>query len=92
MEQPAIWPFLPGSEPVYVTRAEGAYLYLTDGRKILDAAGGCIVSNIGHGVVEVADAVRDALVNCTFIMPPWLTPEREALVNELRAHWLPPGE
>jgi len=90
MEQPAIWPFLPGSEPVYVTRAEGAYLYLTDGRKILDAAGGCIVSNIGHGVVEVADAVRDALVNCTFIMPPWLTPEREALVNELRAHWLPP--
>ena len=90
MQQPAIWPFVPGSEPVYVARAEGAYLYLTDGRKILDAAGGCIVSNIGHGVVEVADAVRDALVNCTFIMPPWLTPEREALVNELRAHWLPP--
>ena len=89
MNQPAIWPFVSGSEPVSVSRAEGAYLYLADGSKILDAAGGCIVSNIGHGVVEVADAVRDALINCTFVMPPWLTPERHALVDELREHWLP---
>jgi adenosylmethionine-8-amino-7-oxononanoate aminotransferase len=90
MNQPAIWPFVPSSEPVSVSRAEGAYLYLADGSKILDAAGGCIVSNIGHGVVEVADAVRDALIRCTFVMPPWLTPQRQALVNELREHWLPP--
>jgi len=90
MNQPAIWPFVPSSDPVSVSRAEGAYLYLADGSKILDAAGGCIVSNIGHGVVEVADAVRDALINCTFVMPPWLTPQRQALVNELREHWLPP--
>ena len=90
MHQPVNWPFVPGSMPISVSHAKGAYLYLTDGRKILDAAGGCIVSNIGHGVTEVADAVREALINCTFIMPPWLTPERQALVAELQKHWLPP--
>ena len=84
------WPFVPAKQVVSISRAKGAYIYTRDGQKILDAAGGCIVSNIGYGVEEVANAVRDSLKNCTFVMPPWLTEEREALVDELREHWLPP--
>lgn len=85
-----IWPFVPSKRVMSIQRAEGNYIYTKEGQKILDAAGGCIVSNIGYGVEEVADAVSQAIKNCTFVMPPWLTEEREALINELREHWLPP--
>ena len=40
------WPFLKQSWGMQVIRSEGAYLYTSDNRKILDAAGGAIVSNI----------------------------------------------
>ena len=40
-----------------VERGEGMYLYDTAGRRYLDAAGGALVVNIGHGVVEVAEAM-----------------------------------
>ena len=88
-EQNVKWPFLPAQTPTEITHAEGAYLYRKDGKKILDAAGGAVVANIGHGRPEVADAVRDALVNASYVIPLWLTPERENLVNELTTHWLP---
>jgi adenosylmethionine-8-amino-7-oxononanoate aminotransferase len=73
-----------------LSHAEGAYLYMKDGQKILDAAGGAIVTSIGHGRREVADAIHKAVMNASYIVPPWLTPEREALVRELMEHWLPP--
>lgn len=90
MNQQAIWPFLPAANPLELDHAEGAYLYLKDGSKILDAAGGAIVTNVGHGRRAVADAIADAIMNATYVVPPWLTPEREALVHELQQHWLPP--
>ncbi len=40
-----------------VDRGEGVYLYDTAGRRYLDAAGGALVVNIGHGVTEVAEAM-----------------------------------
>lgn len=87
---PAIWPFLAGKSLTSLSHARGSYLYLKNGSKILDAAGGAIVTNIGHGRLEVADAIHQAIMNATYVVPPWLTPEREALVHELREHWLPP--
>jgi adenosylmethionine-8-amino-7-oxononanoate aminotransferase len=32
-----------------VVRTSGAYLYTDDGREIIDAAGGALVTNIGQG-------------------------------------------
>lgn len=40
-----------------INRAEGVFLYGTDGRKILDLVSGVAVSNIGHANREVKDAV-----------------------------------
>ena len=68
--------------------AEGVYLHTADGGKILDAAGGAIVANIGHGDERVAKAVYEATINCTYVVPPWLTPSRQALADELHDHWL----
>ncbi|CAK9784965.1 adenosylmethionine-8-amino-7-oxononanoate aminotransferase [Cutaneotrichosporon oleaginosum] len=39
------------------TRAEGNYLYMSDGSRILDASGGAAVVSVGHGVPEIIAAV-----------------------------------
>jgi adenosylmethionine-8-amino-7-oxononanoate aminotransferase len=84
------WPFLP-SRAIRVVRGEGAWLIADDGRRILDAAGGAIVVNVGHGRAEVMEAVAAAGAASAFVVPTWRTPEREALVERLRRDWLPGG-
>tara|TARA_B100001142_G_C14314805_1_gene648049 strand:- start:554 stop:1870 length:1317 start_codon:yes stop_codon:yes gene_type:complete len=83
------WPFLKQTWGIEFERSKGAYLYTKDGRKILDAAGGAIVSNIGYGREEVAQVIAKAVRDNSYILPPFLTPEREALLDELREYWLP---
>ena len=84
------WPFLKQTWGIEFEKSDGMYLYTKEGQKILDAAGGAIVSNIGYGREDVAEAVADAIKNNSYILPPFLTPEREALLDELREYWLPP--
>ncbi len=83
------WPFIPAVRNVSIVRAEGAYLETADGHRILDAAGGAIVVNVGHGRACVVEAVAEATATATYVVPPWLTPSRVALVERLRADWLP---
>jgi adenosylmethionine-8-amino-7-oxononanoate aminotransferase len=40
-----------------VARAEGVYMWDTDGRRYIDASSGPVVSNIGHGNVRVREAM-----------------------------------
>ena len=82
------WPFLGGAAS-RVDFAKGAWITLKDGRRILDAAGGAIVANVGHGSERVAAAVAEASRRTSYAVPPWLTAEREALLEELHTHWLP---
>jgi adenosylmethionine-8-amino-7-oxononanoate aminotransferase len=49
-----------------VDRGQGVYLYDTAGRRYLDAAGGALVVNIGHGVAEVAEAMAAQAQRVTF--------------------------
>jgi len=84
------WPFLPATRNVHIVRAEGAYLTTKQGQRILDAAGGAIVANVGHGRASVAHAVADTTLTESYVVPTWLTPSREALVERLRRDWLPP--
>lgn len=83
------WPFIHNENALKIVRSEGCYLYQEDGTRILDACGGAIVTNVGHGREEVADAVRESTLNTGFVVPPWLTPEREQLVDRLQEYWLP---
>jgi len=46
-----------GHDYPIVDRGESVYLYDTAGRRYLDAAGGALVTNIGHGVREIAEAM-----------------------------------
>jgi adenosylmethionine-8-amino-7-oxononanoate aminotransferase len=49
--------FLGGDVPI-AARAEGATIWDADGRAYLDAAGGAIVVNVGHGRQSVVDAME----------------------------------
>jgi adenosylmethionine-8-amino-7-oxononanoate aminotransferase len=40
-------------------RGEGLYLFDTDGRRYIDASGGPVLVNIGHGVDEVVEAIAE---------------------------------
>ncbi len=84
-------PFIPGPRPLLIERAEGAYLHGSDGRRILDAAGGAIVGNIGYGRADVAEVARRAAAETGYVVPVWATPERVALRDRLVANWLPAG-
>jgi len=81
----------PGAVPLAIARADGATLYTPDGRAILDAAGGAVAVNVGHGRAEVAEAVARALRDTSYVVPVFATESRVALVDRLREHWLPPS-
>ena len=85
--------FVPGSPaaPFAVERAEGAYLITPEGRRILDAAGGAIVVNIGHGRREVAEVAAQALEHLTYVVPTFATEAKAGLVERLTERWLPEG-
>ena len=74
-----------------VAATEGCFLITRDGRRILDAAGGAIVVNIGHGRAEVAEAHAKALRQVDYVVPPFATEQRVRLVERLRDRWLPDG-
>lgn len=50
-----------------VERGEGVYLYDTDGRRYLDASGGPLVANIGHGVALVAEAMAEQAAQVAYV-------------------------
>ena len=83
--------FIPrgGSAPLEIERAEGAWLYRSNGERILDAAGGAIVANIGHGRSEVADAMAEAAAHEAYVVPVFATASRLRLMDRLRKDWLP---
>src|SRR5450755_3340504 len=54
-----------GGTPVFVSRAEGAYLYGADGRRYVDYVGSWGPMILGHAFPPVVEAVRDAATRGT---------------------------
>ena len=48
-------------------RSQGVWIETQDGKRYLDASGGAVVVNIGHGRTEIADAVHKALLQHSFL-------------------------
>ncbi|HVR29568.1 MAG TPA: aspartate aminotransferase family protein [Thermoanaerobaculia bacterium] len=85
------YPFAARGVPFQVKRTEGCYLVTPDGRRVLDAAGGAIVVNIGHGRREVAEVYASAAEEATYVVPPFVTESRARLTERLLDRWVPPG-
>jgi len=52
-----------------IERAEGIYVWDTDGKKYVDAIGGMWCTNIGAGSKEMADAIAQQILTCNFANP-----------------------
>ena len=69
--------------PVAVA-SEGAWVTAADGRRFLDAAGGAVVVNVGHGERAVIDAVVEQLGRTQYVHGTMFTTETlERYANEL---------
>lgn len=83
--------FTPQAAGPVIVRGEGIELITSTGDRILDAAGGALVTNIGYGRDEVVDAVAASMRRVGYVVPLWATPERQELADLLSDHWLPTG-
>jgi adenosylmethionine-8-amino-7-oxononanoate aminotransferase len=77
-------------QPLFIDRAEGPWLYTSDGRKILDAGAGAVVVNIGQGRAELAQVAAEQVERLNYIVPAWSSAARERLTERL-AGWTPAG-
>jgi adenosylmethionine-8-amino-7-oxononanoate aminotransferase len=48
-------------------RGKGIYLWDADGRRYIDASGGPVVVNLGHGVAEVAQAMAEQAAQVAYV-------------------------
>jgi adenosylmethionine-8-amino-7-oxononanoate aminotransferase len=72
-------------------RAYDVWIEDDRGNRFLDASGGPLVVNLGHGREEIAKAVRDQILGYDYTHPTmFTTPVVEALARSLAAH-APPG-
>jgi adenosylmethionine-8-amino-7-oxononanoate aminotransferase len=72
--------------PLRAVGAEGCFVYDSDGRRYLDAAGGAIVVNVGHGDPEVVAALQSASI-LDYAHPSVFTSEAvESYAAELAPH------
>ncbi len=84
--------FVPSSFPALVVeRTEGVWFHTDSGARVLDAGGGAVVTNIGHGRREIVEEATRALSRLDYVIPLVATEARVRLVEELVEHWLPPG-
>lgn len=73
-------------DPLRVVRAEGNYLTLSNGQRILDATGGAAVSCLGHGNARVKKAIADQMDTVSYCHSLFFsTSAAENLANELVA-------
>src|SRR5918992_682387 len=74
-----------------VIRGEGCWLYDADGKRYLDACGGAFVSNLGHGVGEIAEAMAEQARRVAYVSGASMTHDAvEDLAGQLAA--LAPGD
>ncbi len=75
---------LPGVPPILIIKTEGVYLHDSYGRKIIDASGGPMAVNIGHGRKEVAEAAARVLGQVSYILPVFASEVRIELVKKIK--------
>jgi adenosylmethionine-8-amino-7-oxononanoate aminotransferase len=75
------------ADPPVAVRAEGSTIWDSTGREYLDAAGGAIVVNVGHGRREIAAAMADQAGRLAYAHGSAFTTEPlEAYAREVAVH------
>ncbi|WP_257350460.1 aspartate aminotransferase family protein [Pseudalkalibacillus decolorationis] len=56
-----------GAQYPEVSYGKGIYLYDTEGNRYLDGASGAVTANIGHGVTEIIEAMKEQAEKISFV-------------------------
>ena len=70
-----------GWEPTMIERAEGIYMYTTDGRQIIDGCSGLLNINIGHSNRHVLEAMKAQMEKLCFVSPGFGTEPKARLAQ-----------
>jgi taurine---2-oxoglutarate transaminase len=54
-------------DPIIMDRAEGIYMWDTDGKQYIDFCSGLLCVNIGHSNQHVLDAMKKQMEKCTYV-------------------------
>lgn len=74
-----------------IVRGEGVYLFDDSGKRYLDACGGAMVANIGHGVKEIAAALALQTCEVSYVNGTAFTNEPVEELADFLARKTPPG-
>lgn len=77
------WSKQSGLNPIHIERAEGVYLYDSDGKRYLDFSSQLMNVNIGHGNQRITEAVRRQMEQVSYVYPGMVTDVRGALGQKL---------
>jgi taurine--2-oxoglutarate transaminase len=84
------WSKQTGLDPLCIERADGVYIYDYDGKRYIDFSSQLMNANIGHGRIEVADAVYQQMQQLSYVTPGMATRVRGELGERLAA--ITPGD
>jgi taurine--2-oxoglutarate transaminase len=73
------WSKQGGLNPIHAEKAEGVYLYDTDGKRYIDFSSQLMNVNIGHGNQKVVEAVNEQMQKLQFVYPGMATDPRGEL-------------
>ncbi len=74
-----------------IVRGSGVYLFDDSGKRYLDACGGAMVCNVGHGVPEIADALAEQARKVSYVNGTAFTNEPVEELADLLATKTPAG-
>ena len=83
--------FWTGQQRPTVQRAEGVYLWDTDGNRYLDASSGPMISNLGHSNPRVLQAMKEQMDKVTFAYRLYFQCEVAERLADKAIEMLPPG-
>ena len=88
LESDGIWKNVFDYHPldVEIVRAEGVHLFDPDGNRYIDATGGPMAVNIGHGEKRIADAIGRQLSDYAYCHPYMASRIRAEFCDELATH------
>ncbi|MFT5386617.1 MAG: taurine--2-oxoglutarate transaminase [Saprospiraceae bacterium] len=73
------WTKQSGLNPIHVEKAEGVYLYDSDGKKYIDFSSQFMNVNIGHGNQRITEAVMRQMRSVSYVNPGMVTEVRGEL-------------
>ena len=75
------WSKQKGLKPLVITKAEGIYLWDSDGKRYMDMSSELVNANVGHGNGEIVEAIKSQADKYCFLSPAFAVEPRAILAK-----------